>query len=395
MCELCPTNSDPSPINRRRKIWETNAARHCSIIGTCLTLSDIRGLARKLGYASNKDDSTDFNLHGHFVREAGSKSLVAKLLNKLLDRKHAATIKKFQKLQSTDELVSAWDDAYQIGDIPGPYWAVLSHPRLTEPLALRIYGEVHMLSHLAGASNRADRSTLKRLETEIAPLEDRLKKEGQRHAQLLDEKERTIAELRREVASLKGQVSKAPKVKTPAPANDDNGLIKRNVTELQQRLSTITSENEDLRAANVQLSSTVPELEAEVRALELAMEQDGANTCADDCPFDLDGCNILYVGGRAPQVCRFRDMVARWNGELSHHDGGLERSLDELARAIGKADAVVFPTDCVSHNAALKVKRLCQQTMKPYIPLRTSGTASLLAGLRDSLQELSPAGETH
>ena len=40
--------------------------------------------------------------------------------------------------------------------MPGPYWALMTHPRSTPALMVRAFGEVHMLSHLAGATNRAD-----------------------------------------------------------------------------------------------------------------------------------------------------------------------------------------------------------------------------------------------
>jgi len=93
-------------------------------------------------------------------------------------------------------------------------------------------------------------------------------------------------------------------------------------------------------------------------------------------------------------VPHLRSLVEAWNGQLIHHDGGKERSIDELAGAVVKADAVVFPTDCVSHGAALKVKRLCRQSMKPYFPLRSSGVASLVAGLREGLDDAGVATAT-
>ena len=52
-----------------------------------------------------------------------------------------------------------------------------------------------------------------------------------------------------------------------------------------------------------------------------------------------------------------------------------------------------FPTDCVSHDAALQVKRLCRQTMKPFVPLRSSGVASFVAGLRNGLDSIEHVGE--
>ena len=68
----------------------------------------------------------------------------------------------------------------------------------------------------------------------------------------------------------------------------------------------------------------------------------------------------------------------------------MEQSLEELPSCVVRADAVVFPTDCISHSAALKAKRLCRQSMKPYVPLRGSGVSSFVAGLRERIAELGP-----
>jgi hypothetical protein len=52
-----------------------------------------------------------------------------------------------------------------------------------------------------------------------------------------------------------------------------------------------------------------------------------------------------------------------------------------LPGLIGQADRVAFPVDCVSHDAALTVKRVCRQLGKPWLPLRSSGFASFLAAV--------------
>jgi hypothetical protein len=52
-----------------------------------------------------------------------------------------------------------------------------------------------------------------------------------------------------------------------------------------------------------------------------------------------------------------------------------------LSALTSRADIVLFPVDCVSHDAALMVKRLCRQAGKPFIPLRSGGATSFLAAL--------------
>jgi hypothetical protein len=90
---------------------------------------------------------------------------------------------------------------------------------------------------------------------------------------------------------------------------------------------------------------------------------------------------ILYVGGRSGQTAQLRRAAAELGAELLHFDA--EQGATLLPGLVGRADLVVFPVDCVSHDAALGVKRLCRQLDRPYRPLRSTGVASLLAALRE------------
>ena len=48
---------------------------------------------------------------------------------------------------------------------------------------------------------------------------------------------------------------------------------------------------------------------------------------------------------------------------------------------MSRADLIVFPVDCVSHEAVTLVKRLCRQMSKPYLPLRSTGLGSFVSAL--------------
>ena len=67
------------------------------------------------------------------------------------------------------------------------------------------------------------------------------------------------------------------------------------------------------------------------------------------------------------------------------HDGGIEDSNSHLPGLVGQSDLALLPIDCVSHSAALMVKRLCRETGKTFLPLRSASLASFLASL-DSIQ---------
>jgi hypothetical protein len=90
---------------------------------------------------------------------------------------------------------------------------------------------------------------------------------------------------------------------------------------------------------------------------------------------------VLYVGGRPHQVPQLKAMVERAGGVFLYHDGGVEHASAMLPGLVSRAGCAAVPVDCVSHHAMGIVKRLCRQAGKPFLPLRTSSLASLLAGL--------------
>jgi hypothetical protein len=99
-------------------------------------------------------------------------------------------------------------------------------------------------------------------------------------------------------------------------------------------------------------------------------------------PWRTGGLSLLYVGGRPNQVAHPRSLSESRGAELLYHDGGIEHHPDLLAGLTSRADIVLFPVDCVSHDAALMVKRLCRRTNKRFIPLRSASASSFLAALR-------------
>ena len=385
MCTACDKLDTKMASGRRKRLWDLNSGWHCSILGTCLTLSDLRALGRKLSLHTRAGEPQDYQFHGYFVKEACEPKRPAKLLNKLLDKRHTGAIRKAKDARSIKDLEALWSDARASGSVPGLYWAILTHPMDAGALCERMFADVHMLSHLVGASNRADVRRLSALENQVASLDEKLGKQHQRNYLRLEEKNREIAQLKN---SLRAQPYSKTKVA-------DDVRFDRLQPALQQHL---TSEMAQRDAEISRLYAAVAEKGVEVERLQqqnVALREENQSfesiihgectASKTKCDFDLDGRCLLYVGGRQHTVHHLRALVEKWNGQLLHHDGGIERSIAGLAREVSKADAVMFPTDCVSHSAALKVKQLCHQTMKPFVPLRSSGITSFVAVLRNGL----------
>jgi len=379
---------------RRTNIWDMHQSVHCSIVGTCLSAGELRRLMIKLGVAGAAA-ADDHTLHKQAVALAGRPQDGAKLIGKALDRRHEAAIRQCAKLKDEPAVLAFWQAALKRGDIPGAYWAVLSHPAASDVLMRRAFGDVHMLSHMMGAANRADISRLCRLEEENARLAARLERQEQ---QLRDGFVARESKIRLLNEALGRALAQAP-VST-APAGEDAAAARDALADLDRRLCREVARRERLEARIEALTRAATEAErkqqraeresldlarelalVEARfSLSLAAERDGS-AAPSIAEGNLGGAALLYVGGRARQVPQLKAMVERAGGVFVYHDGGIEHAVALLPGLVSRAGSAAFPIDCVSHDAMATVKRLCRQAGKPFIPLRTSSVASLIAGM--------------
>ncbi len=367
--------------HRRSRLWELSGNFHCSVIGTCLTTGELRQAMSKL-LQRDVSEFSDHELHSQAVCLSGQQGPAAKLLQKALDRRHQPTINRFGRLHDEAAIMAAWAEALKAGDIPGAYWAVLTHPD-TGPAGLRrAFGDVHMLSHLVGAANRADIRRLTALEAESAELAAKVERQQRRLLDAMTERDA----LRRQLAALALEAPPRDEAASAALAG-----MRTLVTELQNRLAGETARREHLerRIADLDTASRESDdrarnatalaeaLRREIALLDPGEDEDGA----DAAPLCLPPLTVLYVGGRPGSTHRIRHALAMAGGRLLTHDGGRNEHISLLPGLIGQAAHVVFPVDCVSHDAMLTIKRLCRQGGTPWSPLRSTGLAPFLDAL--------------
>jgi Uncharacterized protein conserved in bacteria (DUF2325) len=380
---------------RRTRLWEFDHSLHCSIIGTCLTTAELRSILVKLKVAGG---ATEHELHGFAVTVASRREGGAKFLQKALDRRHQTAITRYAKAKDPSELSALWAESLKQGDIPGAYWAVLTHPATTEDLVKRVFGDVHMLSHLVGAANRADIRRLRQLEQDNAAVAAKVERQQRQLREGFTARDETIRRLNAMLASQvrphaqpHQDVERDPHVRQDAELaateviRDLNERLARETARREggdQRLRELSArlgENEAaLRASRQECRSALQELQSVEGHLAAAVRPD-AGAFADG--LQLAGVTLLYVGGRAHQIPQLRALVERIGARLLHHDGGIEHGATLLPGLVSRADRVLFPIDCVSHDAVAMIKRLCRQTGKSYTPLRTASLACLLAAL--------------
>ena len=420
MCQLTkPLNQAPlSPLpipdlakqtkkgSSRLKFWETNSRYHCAALGTCLTLKELRQIGKKAGI-KNMREWTDYEMHVSFIHTLDEKSYISTLVNKLLDKKYKISILRFSKTKTEQERAELWNEAVLTGDIAGAFWAILTHPASTENLLFQVYGKVHMLSHLSGATARIDMKEFYQLEQLNESLENKIKKNEVVANKKLEKKEKQLIQLKSKlstleienekllsaqqeletiknsplVENLQNQVNKLSRNYEMAVANQ--ARAEKSEEELKQHANKDQRQKQQMEEQLGHLAEDKIRLENTLSNLLSDKQQDSVDNCAS-CPNenpDLCGRCVLYIGGRSSQYSHFRQLVEQQNGTFIHHDGGREDGHQKLASIVSKADVVLCPLDCVSHNAMNAVKRHCQNNTKQLVFIPHASLSAFTKGL--------------
>ncbi len=367
--------------SRRAKIWELSPHLHCSIVGTCLPASELRQILARAGDADARRAS-DHLLHGRGVRAASRRDEGGRLIQKALDKRHEAAIRRFGMARKSDDLRDLWRGALDAGEIAGAYWALLTHPHAEASLVQDVFGDVHMLSHQVGAASRLDIARLRRLEAELVERDDKIVRQQAR----LEAAARERAQLRDEAARLAAALAFA----SAQPPRSDEGVgdpgLRRRLTDETARADALANRLAASEAARLRAEADARAAQEAARGLmrELAALEALTAPAARRHVSDLAGLTILYVGGRPKLIDQLQAFVAERGGALKSHDGGVEDSLALLPGLVSQSDAIVFPVDCVSHSAVEKIKTLCRRLDKPFAPLRTASLASFVEGIAAS-----------
>lgn len=382
-----PTQAELDRTHRRTRLSDLDAHLHCSIIGTCLTTHELRKLVPKFT-ALDPQRASDLEIHHAAVELAIHGGAGGKALQKALDTRYAGALRRFAAVRDGEAVLALWNEALASGDIPPAYWALMTHPASTMEVRQAAFGELHMLSHLVGAANRADLRRLVALEAQNAELQAKVERQQAR----LHEMNRERDEARDAQAMERARLA-------ARRASEDDTALHAQIASLREalaardaRLALETSRREAaeqraaadetaLRTLRTQLDDTrtlIDALRVEARAMELASLPDD-DSASRALPRDaLKGQRIVYVGGRPGAHQALRRWVESAGGELTVHDGGIEDRKGLLAAALAGADLAVFPVDCVDHDSMNTLKRVCERHQVAYHPVRTASLASFI-----------------
>ncbi|TDV05125.1 DUF2325 domain-containing protein [Paraburkholderia caballeronis] len=376
--------------HHRTRLSDLDAHLHCSIIGTCLSTHELRKLVPKFT-PLDPHRATDLEIHHAAVELAIHGGAGGKALQKALDTRYAGAVRRFASARDADALLALWNESLASGDIPPAYWALMIHPCATMEVRQAAFGELHMLSHLVGAANRADIRRLVALEAENAELRSKIDRQQVRLQQMSMERDTARNALEAHLAQPAARPSadderleaEVASLREALAARDARLALHTNRREAaEQRAAADEATARTLRTQLDEARALIDALRAEAHAVEQAMQQnDEADRTDAGQPAWRDalrGRRIVYVGGRPSSNHALKRWVESAGGELTVHDGGIEDRKGLLASALAGADLAVFPVDCVDHDSMNMLKRVCDRHQVAYHPLRTASVASFV-----------------
>lgn len=394
--------SAPAAPHGRRKLWQISTRFHCSLLGVCLGLDEMRRLAARLGLRASAQVS-DFDLHHQLVHLARSADRPGRRLHRHLEEKFAGPVRAFREYRDESALRAGWCDATeQEIDLGGAYWALLTHPSLSETLAREALGQVHMLSHVAASALRRVRNELARANAKLAEQERALERERNtrvRQARALERLAWRLAERDGAEPSCGGAPEPAG---VPPCGRDHHGASASPVVpgdELAGGLRTRLEKSEHERRAwrrlyrrarrriealdRDSLRAPAPFPGLEPVSLVSGMPEGAPETAPEPSPpCDLAGRVVAYVGGLDRVVPKLRALTERCNGRFVHHDGGRQERAARIEESLAGSDVLVVPLDCVSHDASRRLKRCCRRQGKPILWLPKASVSAFEGALR-------------
>ncbi|WP_133512096.1 DUF2325 domain-containing protein [Candidatus Thiosymbion oneisti] len=397
-----PDDEPPSKPGRR-KLWDLPGKFHCQIIGTCLEVSELRRIAAKGGHSSEQPIS-DYGVHSSFVAAAEGKNSLSIGAHKALEKKYAAHVRHFTKAKEEAAVIAMWQTALAEGQAPGAFWALMTHPKSGERAISLAYEDMHMLSHQIGTGRHVDLEALTEVRGELRALRARYEETVRRTHLQLEDKARRIQVLQERLSETEGSQAQLDDAQTrlrTLESGQELADLRQRVERLEPALADADHRHAQARVQIREWQERYHGLETRTRQLEVALAERSAEClamenlllreiapdCEDcdsascaNCP-DLAERQILCIGGRSNLAEHYRALVDRFNGRFMHHDGGMEDNRRRLDAMLATADAVVCPTDCVSHNAYSRAKRLCKRQGKPCILLPSSGISSFARAL--------------
>lgn len=385
------TDLNETRTHRKRRLWDLDDHAHCPVIGVCMPIHTLRRLLRKCSEVRLPDN--DYELHCLVVGASKSRTGLAELIQKDLDKRFQLSLNAVARLKSPAELAAHWQQVRYGPDVAGHFWALLTHPRISDELTQNILGDIHMLQHQIGTAYRVDHAQMDSLLNENAVLSRALAGAQQRTQDMVQSHARVQARLEQEAMRLRAElITRQTELDR---LQQELAELRAAAPDLPARLSLVrTNQAQQERIQSLQRALNLAEKHAQqprlVTHLTAPTELEPTRPSPPPAAPSWQDRSVLCVGGRPNVIPIYRDLIEQTGAQFMHHDGGLEDNPGRLDHTLAAADLVICQAGCISHDAYWRVKQHCKRSNKPCVFVETPSKHAMERALVQLLAEDQP-----
>jgi Uncharacterized protein conserved in bacteria (DUF2325) len=378
-------------------IWEVESHFKCPVIGAMLSVEKHKNILKKCGYDVKK--MKDYEHHQQIMAKLHDENNLSVKVNNFIRNRARKLMIQIAGLPE-QEVRTLWKEHLETGNVGPMMYAIIAYKDTDINLLHDIFGEVHMLAH-------ANMTQVFEIRQKQARADENLMQQN-KEIFLKKEKFKTLVEARKsdtgKIALLqakneqtKKKIQELENMFHPEK-NQENTIccLEQKIADLEEYLKTeqekLRISEREKRSLQIDLFSSKNENELIKKELQSMIAEfkswqppdcsNQSNCSEDTCPrYQLCAKRVFMVGGITKMESFYRGIVENAGGKFDYHNGYMKNANTNLGARVKRCDVVLCPVNCNSHNACLKVKKLCNQHNKQLKILSNSSLSAVSQAL--------------
>lgn len=383
-------------LSKFMNIWEVETHFKCPVVGTMLSVEKHKSILKKCGYNVKKMKAYEY--HQQIMSKLSDENNVSIKVNNFIRsaaRKMMIQIKGCQD----KEIKSLWNKQLKTGNVGPLMYAVISYEDTGIELLQDVFGEVHMQAHANMTEIFRVRQKQQIADENLCLQKKRMTDKNKNFKTITEARKddtKLIDLLRNENLKMQKRIKELENHFQPENNKDNTILhLEKRIKDLEQFLEAdqdkLRIKEREKRSLEIDLFSSRNEttlIKKEFQLLVAGFKNCSSPDCSDsncdkdECPqYQLCAQRVFMIGGITKMKSFYRDIVENAGGEFDYHDGYIKNTNANLEAKVKRCDVVLCPVNCNSHNACLKVKKLCNRYNKPLKILSSSSLSAVSQAL--------------
>ena len=387
----------PDILSKFMNIWEVETHFKCPVVGAMLSVEKHQNILKKCGYDVKK--MKDYEYHQQIMTKLYDENNVSVKVNNFIRSKARKLMIRITGLTDQD-IRLLWKEHLKTGNVGPMMYAVISYEDTSIDLLQDVFGEVHMQAHANMTEIFHIRQKLVRSDENLSHQKKKIALKNEKFKTLVEAKKsdtRKISLLHAENLQIKKRINELENMFHPGKKPEN--AIRCLEQKIAAREQDLVAEQEktrimerEKRSLQIDLFSSRSEnelIKKEIQAMVTgfipctSMDCPNEDYCIKEaCPqYKLCAKRVFMVGGITKMKSFYRDIVENAGGKFDYHDGYLKAGKTHFEAKVKRCDMVLCPVNCNSHNACLRVKKLCNKHNKTIKFLNSSSLSAISQAL--------------